>query len=428
MKDRLLKAAVSLLTAATVACYGGSASAVVGAEPPVPPGTAGIMGRIPDMNQERLARLDYNFGHLSLRGRLDLTSSLHHGDLPKPAGSGENPYGDHQQLGEGTRPSIKGQLELNLNANINNHLSVYADLLAGSTFGVQFASDLPFGDSYTPPIVRLGEFGASYSSGRFSLTAGLQRFTLGPVGLAARSTMVPVHLMAVGYEADTMSVALLGGRLSSEYYVGTDYVVGTDTLMGGRVETRVGGSTIIGYNHLLSGLGDEMAQSFDLTTRIADRRLVAEAARYNHGSTITDMAHQDAYALFLRFNLIDTADQILRVGYGVAEKGFTPAFSATATSTGASLNLAHNSSNLTVDYMRRLSGPYSLSGSVSVSEFIDPQFAADTQMARHLPSSEYTIGVQKELERNSLLSLTLSHRQSSEFSYNSVTAQMSFGF
>lgn len=345
---------------------------------------------------------------LSISGGISLNFSAYQGRLPGEIVTEEGalpfqPFATRTQIG------AENRLSLILDAVITDRISAYARLGGNSLWGVNYSGELALAPIATSSLMTLEEFAASYHTRNSWISAGKQLFGLGPLGLMVCNTTTPIDLISASVANNIIGASAIAGRLSSEYYLGTDYVINTDDYIAVRVENQLIPNVLVGFNYLVSGVGDSSGQSLDLQSSILGRSFAIEAARYNPGSTITEDRNKDSYAWLARVDLVDSPAMQASVAYGRAGKGFTPAFSSIASSSGATESLTHNSHNLTLDVSRVIGSGLSLAGQVSVSRFLDQEFAEQTSMDKIYPLLSASITASKQIAPYSAINATIEH-------------------
>jgi len=354
--------------------------------------------------------------HLSISGGITLSFSAYQGRLPGELQTDDDTI-PLQPFPSQTRVGAENRLSLSLNAAITDRISVYARLGGNSLWGVNYPGEAALAPATTSSFLAFEEFSAAYHTDNVWASAGKQTFSFGPLGLMVSNTTTPIDLISGTIVGNGIAASAIVGRLSSEYYLGTDYVIDTDDYIALRAEKELGADTLVAFNYLVSGVGNSSGQSLDLQSKLLGRRFAVEVARFNPGSTITEDSWKDAYAWLTKIYVLDTPTTAAAITYGSADKGFTPAFSSIASSSGATENLLHNSRNLTLDISRYIGAGLSLSGQVSVSQFLDQEFASETLMHEIYPQLSASITASKQISPYSTVSATVTHASNEAVNY-----------
>lgn len=377
--------------------------------------------------EERISRLEGNWQHLRISGGISLGFSAYEGQLPGEIDA-EGDVASPQRFPTQTQVGGRNRIQLNLVAGVSEAIEVSARLAGDSLWGVNYPGELALAPIAAPSLLRLEEFAAVYRTDTVWLLAGKQTFSMGPLGLLVSNTMEPVDLIDAAVAWNGFVASAIGARLSSEYYIGTDYVINTDNYVSVRVEKELAPGVLLGLNGLLSGVGDASGQSIDLQSRVLGRPATIELARYNPGNTITQGSYQDAYAWLARVQVLDTSATSASVSYGRADKGFTPAFSSIASSSGATENLIHNTQNLTASLSRDLGAGFSIAGEISVSRFLDQEFASEARMGEVYPLLTAGVTVSKRIAPYSVLNATVSHTSNEAASFRRFGVDLHLNF
>ncbi|HHV61810.1 MAG TPA: hypothetical protein GXX51_04115 [Firmicutes bacterium] len=365
---------------------------------------------------------------IRIGGYIKLSIDYYPGDVPSLEKVDENSEGNNY-LASGRSVGIRQDLNLFLDSRVKDQYQLYVSLNSHGYWGVQYASDGSYGMPSTAGPLLIDQAYLGYYGDRLKLSAGRLYFSLGPIGLITRNDYSPVE----GLVFDTMFrgfyIAGVYSRLSSQYDPGGVVVRGADDFVALRVARRAGDFQV-GYNHVLSGLGDESAQSIDFEGAILGRRVRGEVARMRPSSTSID-EHSGEWrpGLLVEGELLSRPAERLTISYGRFARGFTPTFTALyGEQDEKGIGFSQNTEGLRFRYDRVFPGGIHLQAGLSRLRFVDEQYAHDTGSDRITPLAVTWVGLVKGVGENMEVGVGYTQRSNDYMNYGRISASFSMGF
>ncbi|NPV52930.1 MAG: hypothetical protein HPY71_05330 [Firmicutes bacterium] len=371
---------------------------------------------------------------IRIGGYIKLHADYYLGDVPSLEKAGVEGEGSNY-LASGRSAGIRQDLELFLDSRVRDRYQLYVSLNSHGYWGVQYASDGSYGVPPTTGPLLIDQAYLGYYGDRLKVNAGRLYFSLGPVGLIARNDYSAIEGLAVDTMLGGFYLAGIYSRLSSQYDPSGVVVRGADDFVALRVARRMG-DFLVGYNHVLSGLGDESAQSIDFEGAIYNRRVRGEIARMRPSTTSFDgNGDGDKYdtgwrpAFFVEGDILNRPSGRLTLSYGYFARGFTPTFTSLYDEGDEKgIGFAHNTEGLRLKYDRVLSGAVHLEAGLSRLKFIDEQYAHETGTDRTTPLTMAWVGLAKGIGENMEAGIRYTQRSNDYMDYGCVSASLSAGF
>ncbi len=277
-----------------------------------------------------------------------------------------------------TLPGIRQDLDLMVDARLGDAVQAFTRLSLQGVWGVSRPSDAsPWMPSMARPLF-VDEAWAQYSRGGLRVSAGKQRFSLGPIGLLGRTDLEAAEAVCVDAALGAWYLTGVWSRLSSGYYYNSSFVTRADDLLAVRAARPLGGGTVA-WNYLASGLGDETGCSLEFAGKALGRNFAVELGLFRPSSTLLPEYRTSGWvpAFVVRGDAVDTPVHRLEASYGRIARGFAPYYSSVASrSGGQALPFDENTEGISLSYDRRMSESTELGLRGTWLRFLDESSAA----------------------------------------------------
>ncbi len=325
---------------------------------------------------------------LFIGGAIGVRGEVFVGQMPVAPDDQANGAGDDESAGDdylapppsvATLAGVEQTLDLTVDARFGGAVQAFARLSTSGVWGVGSASDA---SPWMPPVARplfVDEAWVRYSTPSAQVSAGKQRFSLGPVGLLGRTDLEAPEAVRVDAGFGDWLLTGVWSRLSSGYYYNSSFVTRADDLLAARVARSWSGGVIAG-NYLASGLGDEAGCSVDVAGSALGRAFTAELAFFRSSSTVYPEYRTEGWvpAFVAKLEAANTPIHRLELSYGRVAPGFAPYYSSVASrSGGQALPFDQNTEGVALDYSRRLSPSAELNVRLAGLRFLDLGEAGD---------------------------------------------------
>lgn len=277
-----------------------------------------------------------------------------------------------------TLPGIRQNLDLVIDAILGESVQAYARLSMSGVWGVSRPSDVsPWMPSMVRPLL-VDEAWVRYATEDFQVHAGKQRFSLGPIGLLARTDLEAAEGIVADTGSEKWHLTGVWSRLSSGYYYNSSFVTKADDLLAFRFAWPMLNTWALGINYLASGLGDETGVSVDVLGNIAGRNIAAELGMFESSSTLYPEYQTSGRVpgLVLKIEAINTPQHRLEFSYGYIARGFAPYYSSVASRSGGyTIPFDQNTQGIAVDYDRRIAPATEVNVKAACLRFLDGEAA-----------------------------------------------------
>lgn len=297
---------------------------------------------------------------LYIGGAVGIQGEVFFGDIPAARDeTGADGAGDEHlppKPSGVTLPGIRQNLDLMVDARFGDAIQAFTRLSMQGVWGVASPSDAsPWMPSMVRPLL-VDEAWARYSGTRFYVSAGKQRFSLGPIGLLGRTDLEAAEGVCADADLGRWHLTGIWSRLSSGYYYNSSFVTRADDLFALRV-ARAWKNAAVACNYLASGLGDEAGYSVDLTGSVLGHNLAAELGFFRSSTTLYPEYQTEGWVpgFVVKAEAVNTPVHRLDVSYGRLSRGFAPYYSGVASrSGGQGLAFDQNTEGVAMSYDRRV--------------------------------------------------------------------------
>lgn len=342
---------------------------------------------------------------------------------PKPSGA--------------TLPGIRQNLDLFFDARFGDAIQAFTRLSTQGVWGVGRPSDAsPWMPSVSRPLF-VDEAWARYSGKGFRVSAGKQRFSLGPIGLLGRTDLEAAEGVRADIDLGGWYLTGVWSRLSSGYYYNSSFVTRADDLFGVRV-ARPWTNATVACNYLASGLGDETGYSLELTGRALGHSFAAELGFFRSSTTLYPEYRTAGWvpAFVARAEAVNTPVHRLEASYGRISRGFTPYYSSVASrSGGQALPFDENTEGMALSYDRRVSSSTELNVRSTWLRFLDEAASRGEGESSPMAQADITpvlsasVRVTRELGPNTSVQAGYEHWwMRGDTSYGRLTTGMTVNF